>query len=134
MIIDIDDNFDNFDNFNNDEINDKKFTEMINKQLKNISTENRLHLSDIKRISQRTNTSLFDPVECSLWNGYITNTSNPNKGIYINFYFRNKKVALHRLLYANFVESLGSHEYIRFTCKNQGKCCNVNHMEKHKFA
>lgn len=88
----------------------------------------------MKRICKYINNSIFDEDECCLWNGYITNINNTNKGTYVNFYFRNKKVALHRLLYSNFVAPLSSSEYLKFNCNNKGICCNVNHYEKYKYS
>jgi hypothetical protein len=60
--------------------------------------------------------------------------NNTNKGTYVNFYFKNKKVALHRLLYSNFVAPLDTSEYLKFNCENKGICCNVNHYEKYKYS
>ncbi len=56
------------------------------------------------------------------------------KSVLLNFYFRNKKVALHRLLYSNFVAPLDSSEYLKFNCDNKGICCNINHYEKYKYS
>lgn len=109
------------------------FKELVAHQLRNIQTSKKLQLCDIKRISRRVTTSIFDENICSIWNGYITNTNNTSKGMYVNFYFRKKKVALHRLLYCNFVEDLGDDEYLKFTCENKGKCCNIHHMNKFKY-
>ena len=73
-------------------------------------------------------TSIFDCSSCSLWNGYVTNKSQKSKTSYINFYFRHKKVALHRLLYENYVSSIPDNQYIKYSCDNKGVCCNINHM------
>ena len=54
--------------------------------------------------------------------------------MYINFYFRGKKIALHRLLYINFIGNLDDDEYIKFSCTNKGKCCNLNHLIKYKYV
>jgi hypothetical protein len=88
----------------------------------------------MKRICKYIDTSIFDQANCCIWNGYITNMNNSNKGTYVNFYFRNKKVALHRLLYSNFVAPLDSSEYLKFNCDNKGICCNINHYEKYKYS
>jgi len=88
----------------------------------------------MKRICKYIDTSIFDKKVCCIWNGYITNANNSNKGTYVNFYFRNKKVALHRLLYSNFVAPLDSSEYLKFNCDNKGICCNINHYEKYKYS
>lgn len=115
---------------NSDEI----FLELIDKQLPNVPTQWRLSMNDMKRICKYIDISIFDKTRCCIWNGYITNMNNSNKGTYVNFYFRNKKVALHRLLYSNFVAPLDSSEYLKFNCNNKGVCCNVNHYEKYKYS
>ncbi len=28
---------------------------------------------------------------------------------------------------------LSNNEYIKYTCKNKGKCCNINHIKKIKY-
>jgi hypothetical protein len=110
--------------------------ELLENQLKSIPLERRLINRDIVRISKYIDSSVFGN-ECCLWSGYITNTKNNNKGSYINFFFRNTKVPLHRLLYENYVEPLGNEHYIKFSCDeihgHSGRCCNVNHMIKCKY-
>ena len=108
--------------------------EMIKNQLPNIPIEWKLSVNDIKRICKYIDTSIFDKKKCCIWKGYITNKNNTNKGTYINFYFHNKKIALHRLLYSNFVSTLDSSEYLKFNCENKGICCNINHYEKYKYS
>lgn len=110
------------------------FKELITRQLPNVPPQWKLNINDIKRICKYINCSIFDENECCIWNGYITNVNNTNKGTYVNFYFKNKKVALHRLLYSNFVAPLDSSEYLKFNCDNKGICCNVNHYEKYKYS
>lgn len=110
------------------------FRELVAKQIKNIPTNKKLQLRDIKRIGHRLDNSIFDENKCSIWKGYITNTNNISKGMYVNFYFRKKKVALHRLLYSNFVNDLNDDEYLKFNCENRGKCCNIHHMNKFKYV
>lgn len=105
--------------------------ELFKKQLPT-SEDKKLYLHDIKRICKNINNSIFGN-ECSLWNGYITNLNKFNKGTYINFYFKKKKVALHRLLYINYIGHLKDNEYIKFTCPNKGICCNINHLKKFKY-
>ena len=89
-------------NSNRDNI-EKLFKELIIKQKKNVPTTDKLQINDIKRIARKISSSIFDKNKCSQWGGYVTNANNKSKGTYVNFYFRQKKVALHRLLYANFV-------------------------------
>jgi hypothetical protein len=113
--------------------NSELFNDLLRKQLKNISADKKLKFNDLKRLCKYISVSIFDENICSIWNGYITNINNIEKGIYINFYFKGKKVALHRLLYCNFIGDLGEDEYLKFTCQNKGKCCNVHHLRKFKY-
>jgi hypothetical protein len=107
--------------------------ELLINQLKNINLNKKLNYGDIKRISKFLTNSIFHDTTCSLWNGYVTNEKNQTKGTYINFYFNKKKIALHRLLYINYIGEISNKEYIRFTCDNKGKCCNINHMKKYSY-
>ena len=116
----------------NIEDKNKIFKELIAKQIK-VNNINKLSVQDIKRISKNITISIFSLNECSIWDGYITNLNVKNRGTYINFYFKKKKVALHRLLYNNYVTVLNKDEYIKYTCENKGKCCNINHMKKYKY-
>lgn len=104
--------------------------ELITNQLPDINSQKKLSYNDIKRISNFLSSSIFDKTECAIWNGYITNEKNQAKGIYINFYFNHKKIALHRLLYLNYIGDILNTEYIKFSCVNKGKCCNIYHMKK----
>ncbi len=108
----------------------KLLNEMIDKQLKNVSLSKKFTYKDIMRVIKHIDKSIFGK-QCCLWQGFVANAKQ-NKSPYINFYFREKKLALHRLLYSNFVESLSNSEYIKFSCKNKGKCCTLNHMVKYE--
>jgi hypothetical protein len=107
--------------------------ELLLNQLKNINPNKKLNYGDMKRISKFLTNSIFHDTACSLWNGYVTNEKNQTKGTYINFYFNKKKIALHRLLFINYIDEISNKEYIRFTCDNKGKCCNINHMKKYSY-
>lgn len=109
------------------------FKDLIRKQRKDINIDKKLQLNDLKRICKYIDSDIFNNEHCCIWSGYITNKNNDTKGSYINFYFKKKKIALHRLLYYNFVNDLEIDEYIKFTCNNKGICCNINHMKKHKY-
>jgi hypothetical protein len=111
----------------------KMFKHLLQCQLKTVPNDKKLQLGDIKRICKYIDGSIFHETMCCLWSGYITNKNNSLKGTYINFYFKKKKVALHRLLYCNFVGELTSDEYLKFTCENKGMCCNINHLIKYKY-
>ncbi len=103
------------------------FSELIDNQLSNIATDKRLFAKDIKRICRHLDTSIFNENKCSIWNGYIS------RDIYINFFFRNKKVALHRLLYSNYVSELSENDYLKYNCHNKRKCCNIYHLCKMQY-
>ena len=102
-------------------------TELINKQKTNIIATKKMNYKDMIRIIKNLDTSIFLENCCSIWNGYIVNDEE-GKSSYINFYFKGKKISLHRLLYINYVGPLADNEYVKFICKNRGKCCNINHM------
>lgn len=106
--------------------------EMIRNQRKNIPYSMKLYLNDLKRIVEFIPNSIFTD-ECCAWKGYITNYNNDKKGTYINFYYKKKKRALHRLLFINFKESLEKNEYVRFKCSHKGYCCSINCMYKVKY-
>jgi hypothetical protein len=110
------------------------FNELLKKQIVGIPTDKKLNYNDIKRISKFITSSVFEKKKCSLWNGYITNENNNSKGTYINFYFNKKKIALHRLLYINYIGDLSDNEYLKFSCENKGKCCNIHHMKKYTYS
>jgi hypothetical protein len=114
-------------------LSDKYLCEMIDKQRSAILSNMRLSYNDIRRISKYIDNSLFDTHKCSIWTGYITNKNKSHKGQYINFYYNKKKTALHRLLYINFIDNLDEDEYVKFTCDNKGRCCNINHLNKFKY-
>lgn len=103
--------------------------ELLQNQRKDIPSDKKLLYNDLKRISKYLPNSIFND-DCSLWNGYITNIKGVNENQYINFYFKGKKHALHRLLYINFIGELNDNEYIKFKCINKGKCCNIYHFYK----
>jgi hypothetical protein len=117
-----------FESINNNSI----LNELFINQLKNINPKKKLNYCDIQRISKFLKSSIFSN-NCSLWTGYITNDKNINKGVYINFYFNKKKIALHRLLYSNYVGEINDKEYIKYNCINKGKCCNIHHMSKFTY-
>ena len=106
----------------------KLFEELIKKQRKSCKENKKLTLQDIRRIAKNLKSSIFDSSCCSMWDGYITNKNKESKSSYINFYFRHRKVALHRLLYENYVSDIEENQYIKYNCSNKGICCNINHM------
>lgn len=109
--------------------NDKILIELIQNQRKNIPVDKKLTYNDLKRLSKYLNNSIFGD-SCSLWSGYVTIIKNEEKNSYINFYFNGKKNSLHRILYTNYIGDIQESEYIKSSCANKGKCCNVNHFYK----
>ncbi len=109
--------------------NDIILCKLIKNQKQNISLEKKLTFSDLKRISSNLSNDIFDD-NCSLWNGYVTNLNSKKNNCYISFFYKNKKIALHRLLYINFIGELKDDEYLKFICENKGKCCSLNHLVK----
>lgn len=107
--------------------------ELLSKQLPNVPKDRKLSYIDLRRVCKFIAASVFDDNKCCIWNSYITNENNTTKGSYINFYFRKRKAALHRLLYINFIGELNKNEYLKFNCDNKGKCCTVSHLKKFKY-
>jgi hypothetical protein len=110
-------------------MNNNIFQELIKKQRKNLNSDKKLSLSDLKRIASYLNSSIFTN-ECSFWNGYITisKLSVKSETAFVNFFFNGKKQALHRILYYNFIDDLNENEYLKFSCENKGKCCTLLHF------
>ncbi len=106
----------------------KILIELVNNQKQNIENEKKLDVKSLQRISRNVEGSLFED-KCILWQGYITYISSTDVH-YINFFFNGKKHALHRLLYLNFIGDVKKNEYLKYTCNNKGKCCNINHIIK----
>lgn len=104
--------------------------EMVTKQRTHVPLNRRLCFKDIQRIAKHICNSIFYSNDCVIWQGYITNLNKREKGSYINFFFKKKKEALHRLIYENFVGTMSNKNFIKFNCENKGICCNINHMEK----
>lgn len=102
---------------------------LIKNQTQLVDIDKKLVLSDFKRIVSHLPKDIFSD-ECCIWSGYITNLNKNNKNCYISFFYKNKKIALHRLLYCNFIGPLDEKEYLKFTCNNKGKCCSLKHIKK----
>ena len=107
----------------------KLLTELCLKQRKKADKKYFLELNDLIRLLKNINGSIFNKTECVLWKGYLTKCNN-NKSCYVNFYLKKRKLALHRILYINFIDDLDVKNYLKFTCENPGKCCNINHIIK----
>ncbi len=115
-------------------VNDLVLSELLSSQLKKVDNYKKLSYNDLVRISKHLKSSIFNVQNennnCVLWDGYVTNLNNKSKGVYVNFYYKKKKYALHRLLYLNFIGNLSDDEYLKFSCQNKGVCCNINHFSK----
>lgn len=66
---------------------------------------------------------IFDLNKCCLY------SSSCNNKYGNNFYMNNKKIAIHRLIYINFINDLDENVYLKHKCMNKN-CCNINHIEK----
>ena len=106
----------------------KILVELVDKQLQDVENEKKLDVKSLQRISRNVEGSLFGD-KCVIWQGYITYISSTDVH-YINFFFNGKKHALHRLLYLNYMGDVKKNEYLKYTCPNKGKCCNINHITK----
>ena len=113
--------------------NDEIISELIKNQRENLENKRKLFHGDMKRIAKNIKNSIFDPKYCTLWQGYITNFNKKDKGTYINFYFRKHKVALHRLLYYNYIGELTNNDYLKFQCDHKGFCCNTRCLIKNRY-
>ena len=109
--------------------NNNNMSSLIKNQIKDIPLDKKLNYNDIQRISNNLSDDIFSD-KCCIWNGSIINNNSNKKNCYISFFFKNKKVSLHRLLYMNYVDNLNDNEYIKYTCNNKGKCCTLNHFKK----
>jgi hypothetical protein len=94
------------------------FHQMVKNQRDDIPEKYKLYYKDIKRVLKYINISIFEN-KCTEWSGYITN----NKTNYVNFYLHDRKIALHRILYINFIDNLYDSEYLKIKCKNNGCNC-----------
>ena len=101
--------------------------EMLFKQRSEVPDDYKLEENDMKRIIKNVDGNIFDENNCVLWQKFLTKC-NSGKSCYVNFYIKGKKFALHRILYANFIDDLRSTQYLKHTCDNPGQCCNINHF------
>ena len=117
-------------------MNNNIYQELIKNQRKNLISDKKLSLSDLKRIASYLNTSIFSN-DCSFWSGYVTeiksglqDDSESKSSSFVNFFFNGKKQALHRILYYNFIGDLFDNEYLKFNCNKKGHCCTLSHIMK----
>lgn len=106
----------------------KILIDLINNQKDDIDGNKKFDVKSLQRISRNLDDTIFSN-KCVIWKGYITYISNTDTH-YINFFFNGKKHALHRLLYLNYIGEVNKNEYLKYTCENKGKCCNINHIYK----
>ncbi|AXN91111.1 hypothetical protein nvc2_024 [Namao virus] len=74
------------------------------------------------------------PFDCLFWKGPNMKCLK-HKYTTVNYYKNKKNYVLQRLLYANFAKTPGKknmysfyHSNLKYTCKNSGSCCNINHL------
>ncbi len=104
-------------------------SKLIKNQRNDIPLDKKLSFTDLTRISNNLPNDIFSE-ECCIWSGYVTNLKSNKKNSYVSFFYKNKKVSLHRLLYSNYIGNINDNEYIKYTCNNKGTCCTINHMKK----
>jgi|SaaInlV_150m_DNA_4_1039716.scaffolds.fasta_scaffold12358_3 hypothetical protein len=107
----------------------KLLTELCLKQRKHNNDKYHLEINDLTRFLKYVNVSIFNSDECILWSGYLTKC-NSNKSCYVNYYLNGRKLALHRILYINFIGDLEEKQYLKYSCDNPGQCCNIQHFCK----
>ena len=107
----------------------KMLAELCVKQRKHDNEKYQLEINDLTRFLKHIDTSIFNTDECVLWSGSLTKCNN-GKSHYVNYYLNKRKLALHRILYINFVGDLDHNQYLKYTCDNPGKCCNIKHFVK----
>ena len=115
-------------------MSDKKklLKELIKKQKEDVPEDLKLNANELMRLCKYIDNNIFSKDKCCLWKGYISNSNNDKKPLFVNFYFRGKKRIIHRLLYYNFVDKIGDNEYIKLLCVDK-KCCNINHFIKFNY-
>ena len=101
--------------------------EMLVKKRKNLDCDHNLLYNEIRRISSFTDQSIFVKDICCLWTGYVSRRKKEPL-----FYFNQRKIPVKRLLYRNFVGTLGDDHYLRMSCKNK-MCCSIGHMVKRTY-
>lgn len=108
---------------------DQKCRDILDKIIPD-TYKNRLHSGDVLRILKHIDGDIFGN-ECVIWKGPVSNLNNPKKGVYVKFFYRSKKLALHRILYHNLVSHIEKSAYMAYSCANSGRCLCLNHM-RHK--
>ena len=101
----------------------EKIEKMKNKQLPNISASKKLRPSDIHRIVQHTETSIFDEDKCCKWKGYVTNQKNKKK---VDNLFRLKCAV--RSLISNAIHRNG---YKKTSNSNNIIGCSYDELKEH---
>lgn len=107
----------------------KLLAELCVKQRKHKCEKYQMKINDLTRFLKHINSSIFNTNECVLWTGSLTKC-NSGKSHYVNYYLNKRKLALHRILYINFVDDLENKHYLKYTCDNPGICCNIKHFIK----
>jgi hypothetical protein len=107
----------------------KLLAELCVKQRKHDNEKYQLEINDLTRFLKHVDTSIFNTDECVLWSGSLTKCNN-GKSHYVNYYLNKRKLALHRILYINFIGDLDNKQYLKYICDNPGNCCNIKHFIK----
>lgn len=104
-------------------------SELVRNQLQDVDPARKLSLCDIERLAKFSDgKSYFDPLKCTPFQGYVNH--NRPRDVCIVFFHKRRKVALHRLLFENYVGPLNYFQYVRHTCGNRYSCVNVLHLKR----
>lgn len=99
--------------------------ELLQKQIPHVKPDWKLSFKDITKMSTLLPKSIFTD-DCCIWNtGFALNV----KRQYVHFYYKKKKVALHRILYENFVDNINYNDVLSRSCPNHRNCCSVKHYK-----
>ena len=107
-------------------MNNQILNNLINFKKKDLN-KFKLTNEQILKISNNLTSDIFNSNECVIWEKYKKKES---KTKYLNIKINNKKMALHRVIFINYIDDLKKNEYVKYTCCNKGICFNLKHLKK----
>ena len=54
--------------------------------------------------------------------------------MWIHLRFNNRAVKVIGWVNKDRYDEVGDNEYLKFSCENKGKCCNIYHMKKYTYS
>jgi hypothetical protein len=97
--------------------------------------ENKLSISDLKRIFNKIDGDIFKSSICVEWHGSLSTLKKGFRKVYVRFpvmFYDNKKRCIKRILYKHFVKPIDRTSYISMRCKNP-LCVALDHMVEKKY-